>query len=83
MSDTVAYLKSHNLRVARNGEYVANPGNVTENLGATVGMLWLDIEGTQYWSTNQGSNVNFIQEMVDEGKRQGVTLGIYSRYTSI
>jgi hypothetical protein len=79
MSDTIAYLKNHNLHIAREGDMVENPGNLTTEVGATVGMLWLDIEGTQYWSTNHQSNVNFIQGLVDEGKRQGVTLGMYSR----
>ncbi len=41
----------------------------------TVGMLWIDVEGTEYWSSSTSSNVNFIQQMVDEGNRQGVTLG--------
>src|SRR3546814_10810782 len=52
-------------------EDTSNPGNVTANVGAKVGMLWIDVEGTQYWSSNTGNNVNFIQQMVDEGKRQG------------
>src|SRR3546814_6150363 len=59
-------------------EDTSNPGNVTANVGAKVGMLWIDVEGTQYWSSNTGNNVNFIQQMVDEGKCQGVSLGVYS-----
>lgn len=78
MKDTVSYLKSHNLHLAVEGEDTSNPGNLTANVGATVGMLWLDVEGTQYWSTSSSNNINFLQRMVDEGKRQGVNLGIYS-----
>ena len=26
-----------------------------------VGMLWIDVEGSQYWSSNTQSNVDFIQ----------------------
>lgn len=47
-------------------------------VSATAGMLWIDVEGTQYWSSNTQSNVNFIQGMVDEGLRQGISLGIYT-----
>jgi len=45
---------------------------------ATVGMLWIDVEGTQYWSSSPSANVNFIQGMVDEGNNRGVVLGIYT-----
>lgn len=49
-----------------------------EELGASYGMLWLDIEGTQYWSSNQQSNVNFIQAMADEGAKRGISIGVYT-----
>ena len=49
-----------------------------EELGTSYGMLWLDIEGTQYWGSDQAANVNFIQAMADEGKKKGVTLGVYT-----
>ena len=85
MSDTIAYLKSHNLHVAEEGEDVRNrfQGNgslAADNLRATVGMLWLDIEGTQYWGSSTSNNVAFIQDMVNEAARQKVSIGIYSRY---
>jgi hypothetical protein len=51
-------------------------------LGATVGMIWIDVEGTSYWSTSASSNVNFIQQMVDEGNRLGVHLGMLHKTTS-
>ena len=42
------------------------------------GMLWLDIEGTQYWHSDQSQNVNFIQGLVDAGNALNVTLGMYT-----
>ena len=42
---------------------------------ATAGMIWIDVEGTQYWSTNPTSNVNFIQEMINEGVKHGIVIG--------
>lgn len=29
----------------------------------------------QYWSSSASSNVNFLQGMVDEGNKRGVTMG--------
>ncbi len=46
MDATINYLSSHNVRLLKKGEVrEANTGNST--LGATVGMLWIDVEGTQ------------------------------------
>jgi hypothetical protein len=48
MDDTIDYLSSHAMYVAGTKEHLAastNGNNTT--LGATIGMLWLDIEGTQ------------------------------------
>jgi len=45
--------------------------------GATIGMLWLDIEGTQYWM-DQASNRNFFNSMVAGGQAAGVHLGVYT-----
>jgi len=43
------------------------------------GMLWLDIEGPgTYWSSSTTNNVNFINDMISEGRSLGVTLGIYT-----
>ena len=99
MDDTINYLQSHSVRLLKEGE-LRESNNST--LGATVGMLWLDIEGTQvsllsfhpdndwwsnfcvfylwwqYWSSSTSNNVNFLQGMVDEGKKRGISLGIYS-----
>jgi len=46
--------------------------------GTKYGMLWLDIEGSQYWYSDTAKNVNFIQELVNESKALNITLGIYS-----
>lgn len=77
MQDTLNSLKSHGLKILGHNsddkETLMKNNNGT--LGSTVGMLWIDVEGTQYWSSSPSSNVNFIQGMVDEGLRQGVHLG--------
>jgi hypothetical protein len=77
IDDTIDYLASHALYVHGTKEHLAATNNGTA-LGATIGMLWLDIEGTQYWSSSTSNNVNFIQGMVDEGRARGVSLGVYS-----
>ena len=46
MDDTLDYLSSHNVKLMKKGETVESARNGT-NLGATIGMIWLDIEGTQ------------------------------------
>jgi hypothetical protein len=50
--------------------------------GAKFGMLWIDVEGTSYWSSTPSKNVDFIQSMVDEGLKKNVSLGmwIFRRY---
>lgn len=77
MDDTLNSLKAHGVKIlghnSEDKETLLKNNNGT--LGATVGMLWIDVEGTQYWSSSPQNNVNFIQGMVDEGLRQGVTLG--------
>lgn len=67
-----------------NGDLRASMNSTSsEKLGATYGMLWFDIEGTQYWSSSTSSNVNFLQSMVNEAKARGVSIGknIFSCYT--
>ena len=71
MDDTINYLASNIIKHVKRGELQGN----STNLGATYGMLWLDVEGTDYWSSNAQSNINFLQEMVDRGNARGVTLG--------
>jgi hypothetical protein len=64
--------------VMNNVELHANRTLGDAKLTATYGMLWIDVEGTQYWSSSPSSNVNFIQSMVNEGVKQGVSIGIYT-----
>lgn len=83
MDDTINYLKSNGIAPLTNGlthsEYMSAHNHTgAAPLTATVGMIWLDIEGTQYWSSSASSNVDFIQGMVDEGNKQGVVLGMYT-----
>eukprot|EP01033_Poteriospumella_lacustris_P003648 gene3649-2630_t len=75
MDATIDYLSSHNVRMLKEGE-LRESSNST--VGASVGMLWLDVEGTQYWSSSTSANVNFLSAMVQRGKERGVSLGIYS-----
>ncbi len=75
MDDTINYLKSNKITVLKEGQLRDSSNNT---LGATVGMLWLDVEGTQYWSSSTTNNVNFLSSMVTEGKNKGYSLGIYS-----
>jgi hypothetical protein len=51
MDDTIDYLSSHAMYVAGTKEHLAASNNGTA-LGATIGMLWLDIEGTQVCLTH-------------------------------
>lgn len=47
MDDTINYLASHSMYVAGTKEHSEALKATNGTLGATVGMLWLDIEGTQ------------------------------------
>lgn len=76
MDDTINYLSANNLHVS--GTLEAKAASVNGTLGATVGMLWVDVEGTQYWSSSTSNNVNFISEMINEGVARGVSIGIYT-----
>lgn len=44
--------------------------------GATIGMLWLDIERYE-WSTNYSANAAFVTAMVDECHSLSLSCGIY------
>jgi hypothetical protein len=48
MDDTISYLSSHGLEVAKLGE----DRNSSQVKSAKVGMLWIDVEGTQYWGSS-------------------------------
>lgn len=75
MDDTINYLSSHGVYTMKEGEV---KGTSNSTLGVTVGMIWLDIEGTDYWSSNTDNNVNFLTRMVNEGKARGVSMGVYT-----
>jgi hypothetical protein len=43
-----------------------------------VGMVWLDIEGRQYWSSSTANNQSFYKQLVAATQRVGAKVGIYS-----
>eukprot|EP00048_Salpingoeca_helianthica_P015829 m.228805 g.228805 ORF g.228805 m.228805 type:complete len:237 (+) comp17602_c0_seq1:22-732(+) len=45
---------------------------------ATYGMVWLDIEGTQYWSGDVNYNRNFFSALVARLQAQGQYVGVYT-----
>jgi hypothetical protein len=49
-----------------------------ENLAVSYGMLWLDVEGTQYWGSDQQANSDFLEAMANQGIKRGITLGVYT-----
>lgn len=51
MDDTINYLASHSMFIQGTKEHLSATSNGTD-LGATVGMLWIDIEGTQVRRSN-------------------------------
>mmetsp|Transcript_5589 Transcript_5589/g.13975 ORF Transcript_5589/g.13975 Transcript_5589/m.13975 type:complete len:229 (+) Transcript_5589:25-711(+) len=75
VDDTINCLQSSGIKILQKGQ--ERPLNTTST-SATVGMLWMDIEGTQYWSSSSSSNVAFLTEMVNEAEARGYVVGIYS-----
>ena len=45
---------------------------------AWTGRIWLDIEGSQYWTGNTDANRAFYQELYDSCAALGVSCGVYS-----
>eukprot|EP01132_Coremiostelium_polycephalum_P001189 gene1189-1502_t len=45
---------------------------------AKFGMVWLDIEGTQYWSSDIQTNRNFFNDMVQGAKDMNIPIGVYT-----
>jgi len=93
MDQTINCLKNNGVYLLQEGESheevmsranhtmkaFADDGSANEvAVTATAGMLWIDVEGTQYWSTTHSNNVNFIENMVNEGVKKGVSIGIYT-----
>eukprot|EP00029_Vermamoeba_vermiformis_P012960 TRINITY_DN78_c0_g1_i1.p1 TRINITY_DN78_c0_g1~~TRINITY_DN78_c0_g1_i1.p1 ORF type:complete len:209 (-),score=36.46 TRINITY_DN78_c0_g1_i1:98-724(-) len=59
-----------------------NPGKQVSDMinnlgGASFGMLWLDIEGSQYWM-DQASNRDFFSGLVQQAQAMGIHLGVYT-----
>lgn len=78
MDETIDYLAANGVKMLKRGELrEPDPKNATK-LAATYGMLWIDVEGTQYWSSSPSNNVAFLKDMVNRGNERGVTIGIYS-----
>ena len=48
-----------------------------QNNNVQFGMLWLDIEGTQYWM-DVGSNQQCFSDMADAASNMGVSVGVYT-----
>ena len=53
-----------------------------DNCGAEwSGMIWLDIEGSQYWLGNSSANRTWYQDLVSACKgRFGIKCGVYASY---
>merc|ERR1711871_198318 len=51
--------------------------NTLKNQGADFGMLWLDIEGSQYWGS-QSANQQFFEGLVSASQEMNVKLGVYT-----
>ena len=47
--------------------------------GSGYGMVWYDIENYK-WSTSTSANQAFVEEMITEGLKLGVSAGIYTTY---
>jgi GH25 family lysozyme M1 (1,4-beta-N-acetylmuramidase) len=45
---------------------------------AKYGMIWLDIEGPQYWHKSQQANRDFFNGLVAQGRAMGVHMGVYT-----
>jgi hypothetical protein len=76
IDSVISSLKSSNVN------FMPHNASMTEEersrAGATYGMLWIDVEGSQYWSSSTSNNVNFISQMAAEGVAKGVSMGIYT-----
>lgn len=50
----------------------------TNCASAWTGTIWLDIEGTQYWSGGTSNNKKFYESLVDACKSKSPKCGVYS-----
>ncbi len=63
---------------ATGAQQVQNSVQHMRNAGANFGMVWLDIEGSQYWRGNYADNKAFFQSMLQGAAATGAKFGIYS-----
>jgi hypothetical protein len=75
MDATIESLSSANIRIKGMHNQTLSDEAV---VGASVGMLWIDVEGTEYWGSNQAANVDFISRITNRGVAHGVSMGIYT-----
>jgi len=52
--------------------------NSTSQGASGWGQIWLDIEGTQYWTSSQGTNINFYNQLIAQCRALGIPVGTYS-----
>jgi len=52
--------------------------NALRSAGAQFGMIWLDIEGTQYWYADHATNIAFLQSLASGLNSAGVNWGVYT-----
>ena len=71
MDATISSLQSAQIKVK--GLHNQTLGD--DHLGASVGMLWIDVEGTSYWGSNQAANTDFISRITNRGVARGVSMG--------
>jgi hypothetical protein len=51
---------------------------ISANCASTFsGRVWLDIEGSQYWSSSTSTNKDWNEALVDSCKTYGVDCGVY------
>lgn len=51
--------------------------NFIRHNNAKFGMIWFDVEGAQYWTTNPSTNRAFFLSMVEGAREAGVHAGVY------
>eukprot|EP00466_Bigelowiella_natans_P021062 jgi/Bigna1/53308/estExt_Genewise1Plus.C_170190 len=73
----------NNLRITGKGrpegmEGMAYREESNSTSGAMIGMLWLDIEGSQYWSASHSDNLAFIKDMTAGCQSAGISCGFYT-----
>jgi len=51
---------------------------MTHLKGSQMGMLWFDIEGREYWTTDKTTNRHFFEGMINASRSLGIKFGVYS-----